>query len=223
VSAVLVHALLAEWEVPHAFGTKGAPEPERLVRPRQVHGRAVARIDDGGAASPHEADAIVTSRAGARIGVVTADCVPILVASEGGSRVAAVHAGWRGLAAGVIDAALAALAHEGEAPGRLRAAIGPCIGACCYEIDAPVVAALAPAFEPALSAALAPSGPGRHHLDLVALARHALTRGGLPPAAIGAFAGTCTRCETERFHSYRRDGPRAGRLLHWIEARGRQG
>lgn len=223
MSALLVHPLLAEWRVSHGFGTRDTPEPGRLARPRQVHGRAVARLLRGGEVEPADADAIVADEPGARVGVVTADCVPVLLAAPGGERVAAVHAGWRGLAAGVIEAAVATLADSGSDPAALRAAIGPCIGPCCYEIDAPVIDALQPRYGAELEAALQPA-PGTHRrLDLGALARAALVAAGVPARAVGGLPDACTRCDARRFHSYRRDGPRAGRLVHWIEVRGAQG
>jgi hypothetical protein len=151
------------------------------------------------------------------VGVVTADCVPVLLAA--GGAVAAVHAGWRGLAGGVIARAVEALA-EATGGAATVAAIGPCIGACCYEVDEPVLAALERRFGAALPGALAPTRAGHALLDLPSLARAALVAAGLAPDSIGALAGACTRCDAERFHSYRRDGATAGRLLSWIEAPG---
>jgi YfiH family protein len=149
--------------------------------------------------------------------VVTADCVPILVASERGDAVAAIHAGWRGLARGVVGTGIDALRHA--APGApLRAVVGPHIGPCCYEIDAPVIEALGAAFGAALADALAPARAGHARLDLAALARVALLRAGLAPQGVAGLPRSCTRCEPERFHSYRRDGARAGRLVHFIAA-----
>lgn len=217
MSATLRHPLLEAAGVAHGFGVRGAPEPAPLVRPKQVHGVAVARVVSGGAA-PAEADAIVCTTPGVAIGVVTADCVPVLAASRDGRAVAAIHAGWRGLAAGVVGAGIAALGEA--APGApLVAAIGPCIGACCYEVDEPVLDALAARFGDALASALAATRPGHHHLDLVALVRADLVRAGLATAAVGTLAGACTRCDPVRFHSYRRDGAGAGRLLHHVAAR----
>jgi YfiH family protein len=182
-------------------------------RPVQVHGAAVVRADAAGELG--EADAALATRPGVAVGVVTADCVPVLVAA--GSAVAAVHAGWRGLAGGVIPRALEALAAA--APGvEAVAAVGPCIGACCYEVDAPVLEALRGRFGTALDGALRPSRPGHALLDLPALAREALVAAGLAPARVGALEGACTRCDAGRFHSFRRDGASAGRLLSWIEA-----
>jgi len=197
--------------VPHGFGTRDAAAPPDLVRPRQVHGRDVAHVR-GGAAEPAEADAIVASQPGAPVGVVTADCVPILLASPDGARVGAVHAGWRGLAAGVIEAGVDALRVAGAR--EMRAALGPCIGACCYEVDDPVLAALRARYAAALEPALRSTRAGHARLDLARLARCALESAGV--AAIGTAALACTHCDPRRFHSYRRDGPRSGRLVHWI-------
>src|SRR5262245_7368384 len=130
---MIEHPLLRACGVRHGFGTRGDEPPAGLLRPRQVHGAAVARAQDcpGGV----EADAVVAATAGPPIGVVTADCVPILAASADGRAVAAIHAGWRGLAAGVIGAGIDAL-RRAAPRAALRAVIGPHIGLCCYEIDA---------------------------------------------------------------------------------------
>jgi YfiH family protein len=207
------HPLLRACGVHHGFGTRGDAPPAALVRPRQVHGARIASAVE--CATGVDADAVVT-RARDPVGVVTADCVPVLAAAADGSAVAAIHAGWRGLAAGVIEAGIAALAREvGGAP--LRAVIGPRIGACCYEVDAPVLDALRH-FDADLDAATTPSRPGHRFLDLGALSRAALLRAGVSPDAIGVIEPACTSCDAQRFHSYRRDGPRAGRLVHWIMA-----
>jgi YfiH family protein len=206
------HALLREAGVPHGFGTRGSPARGDVRRPVQVHGAVVLSADSGGVLG--EADASVATRPGLAVGVVTADCVPVLVAA-GPHAVAAVHAGWRGLARGVIPRALEALAQA--APGaRLVAAIGPSIGPCCYEVDAPVIEAMRERFGVAVEPALRPARPGHALLDLAALARAALLVAGVPAESIGVV-GACTRCDAARFHSFRRDGPRAGRLLSWIE------
>jgi YfiH family protein len=166
-----------------------------------------------------EADAIVSALPGVPVGVVTADCLPVLLATPSGT-VAAVHAGWRGLAAGVLAAALEVLADAAPDAALAVAAIGPHVGASCYEIDAPVVDALAVRFDAALARALEGTRAGHWRLDLASLARVELVRGGLAPARIGALAGACTACDAGRFESVRRDGPRAGRLHHFAVARG---
>ena len=215
----LEHELLQRCAVRHGFGTRTASPPAGLFRPHQVHGAQVVQVAERDATStPPDADAVV-ARAGERaIGVATADCVPVLAAALDGSAVAAIHAGWRGLAAGVIEAGIDALRRNaGDRP--LHAVIGPHVAVCCYEIDAPVLDALRHRFAAGLDAATRDARPGHWWLDLGRLARDALARAGVSAAGIGGFERTCTVCDAERFHSYRRDGPRAGRLIHWIEAR----
>jgi YfiH family protein len=206
----------------HGFGTRAAPEPLEVARPRQVHGALAVDAALCLREARPEADAVVSVRAGLPIAVVTADCVPVLVASRQGAAVAAIHAGWRGLAAGVVEAGVAALWRAGAGPvAEFAAAIGPHAGPCCYEVDAPVLEALSARFAGDLSRALRPSPrAGRAMLDLAAVTAVALERAGLAPRAVGRAAALCTVCDPVRFHSHRRDGPRAGRLFHVIEARG---
>jgi hypothetical protein len=186
-----------------------------------VHGARVARAADCVGAEPPEADAVVSALAGVPVGIVTADCVPILAASGSGEVVAAIHAGWRGLACGVIDAGIEALRAEAGAGTRLIAVIGPHIGVCCYEVDAPVLEALAPRFREGLDTALRPSRSGHAWLDLGRLAWLELRRAGLEASSLGSLPRACTHCDPVRFHSHRREGVAAGRLHHFIEARGR--
>ena len=158
-AAWLRHPLLDELGIEHGFGLRTSPPRSDVVRPLQVQGVEVARLGSQGAATPREADAIVSVTSLSPVGVVTADCVPLLVATGEGEAVAAIHAGWRGLAAGVVAAGIGALAAR--CPGtRLVAAIGPHIGACCYEVDEPVVSALAARFGDAVTrSALRPCPP----------------------------------------------------------------
>jgi purine-nucleoside/S-methyl-5'-thioadenosine phosphorylase / adenosine deaminase len=213
---MLQHPLLQDCGVRHGFGTRGSAPPSPLLRPRQVHGARVVTSRE--CADGAEADAVIAARGSSdAIAVVTADCVPVLAASADGRAVAAIHAGWRGLSAGVIEAGIDALRREGACEP-LRAVIGPHIGPCCYEIDEPVLNALRH-FDADLDAAATQSRPGHHLLDLGALARAALLRAGVSPREIAALASSCTSCDAQRFHSFRRDGPRAGRLVHWIAVR----
>ncbi len=206
------HPLLTERGVAHGFGTRGARAPDGVVRPRQVHGDRAVLAPVRGFDEVPDADAILSVHPGPTVAVVTADCVPILVAA--GHAVAAVHAGWRGLARGVIPAALELLAdHAAGAPP--RAVIGPHIG-CCYEIDAPVVNGLGERFGDELDAALTPSRPGHHRLDLARLTRRDLERAGVDAQHVAEITPSCTFCDAEHFHSYRRDGDDAGRLLHFV-------
>ena len=160
-SEFLQDALLAKMGVDHGFGLRGFVELAGLRRPRQVHGNAVTTAQRCEARLPPEADAVVSEEVGVRVAVTTADCVPILLAGESGRAVAAVHAGWRGLAAGVIAASLAALRDRIAGSEKIVAAIGPHIGPCCYEVDEPVLAAMAERFSRALPEASRPTRPSR--------------------------------------------------------------
>lgn len=218
-AAPLVDPALARRGVRHGFGVRGSGAPARCVCPRQVHGAAVLVAEE---LRPHEpapeADAIVAATPGLVVGVVTADCVPILLAAEGGVAVAALHAGWRGLARGVVAAGVAALARaSGTAPARISGAIGPHIGGCCYEVDVPVLAAISAVLGPAALARATPARRDHWLLDLGAVAALALARAGVPEPAIGKAAAFCTACDGERFHSWRREGVGAGRLVHFVE------
>jgi hypothetical protein len=209
MSPVLQARLLS---VDHGFGTRDTGAPQGLRRPKQVHGVGVAIVREPGAEALGEADAVVCGHPRVPVGIVTADCVPILVASRDGRAVAAIHAGWRGLAAGVVGSGVAALRElTGD---ELVAAIGPHVGACCYEVDAPVLDALGERFSGFLAAASRPSRPGHCWLDLGKIARAALEQEEV--AAIECLPDTCTACPGAPFFSVRRDGAETGRLVHWI-------
>lgn len=214
MSGWLEHELLRARGARHGFGLRGTAAPAGTHRPRQVHGSEVVHAAGG---ELGDADAVLCRMPGVPVAVVTADCVPILLAAPGARAVAAVHAGWRGLASGVIEAALRALAATGARGGELAAVVGPHIGACCYEVDEPVLERLAARFGSALDAASVATRAGHARVDLGALARAELLRA-LAPDAVGAFADACTRCDALRFESHRRDGAQAGRMVHWITA-----
>lgn len=202
--------------VDHGFGTRGAREPERWLRPLQVHGNAVATVVSSEDGALGEADAVVSTALGRVVGVVTADCVPIFVAQPGA--VAAIHAGWRGLANGVIASALATMDRVAGPSAHRVAVVGPHICARHYEVDAPVRDALRPHCGAALDAALLATRAGHWYLDLLALTRAALRGGGLGAHQILALNGGCTYGDPRRFASLRRDGPGGERLYHWIAA-----
>ncbi|MDY0000771.1 MAG: polyphenol oxidase family protein, partial [Polyangia bacterium] len=176
-------------------------DPRRLYRVFQVHGTDGVVVNDESPAKVYErqADFLVTDRPGAILGVITADCVPVLLWDPGRPAVAAVHAGWRGLVAGVLEAAVSTLkSRYGSRPSSIRAALGPSIGPCCFEVGAEVVEAFARAFPDAPGLALQP-GPGRGtstrpHVDLWAAARHALQRAGLRQEHLADPPG-CTHCD----------------------------
>ncbi len=187
---------------------------------RQVHGTTVVRVradDDRAAIASTEADALCTDAPGVVLGVFVADCVPALLVDPRTGAVAAAHAGWRGTVAGVLPAAVRALAAEfGARPGDLRAALGPAIGPCCFEVGPEVVAAFETLVPDAHARGIvlpSPRGvPGKAHVDLKAANRLLLERAGLDPGAIDA-GPECTHCDRVRFYSFRRDGNATGQLM----------
>jgi YfiH family protein len=184
-----------------------------------VHGVAVATAKQcARQGSPPEADAVISEEVGVRIAVVTADCLPILLAGDRGCVVAAVHAGWRGLAGGVINACLAALRERLGKSETIVSVVGPYIRKCCYEVGEPVLDAFEERFSKALPSAMRQTRPGHAHLDLGLLAREALRAEGVESDQIGFLEDACTACDAERFYSYRRDGTGTSRLVHFIAA-----
>lgn len=190
----------------------GLPTPPAWLR--QVHGTGVARIDQppAPAAQEPEADAAVTGMPGVVLAILTADCLPVLLCDHDGSRIGAAHAGWRGLAAGVLEATVAAMQVP---PARLMAWLGPAAGPARYEIGVEVRDAFL-GHDPAAASAFEATRPGHWRVDLYALARRRLQAAGLAAADIHG-GGLCTIAEPARFFSHRRDG-RGGRLatLAWI-------
>jgi hypothetical protein len=185
-------------------------EPRWLA---QVHGSAVADLDaaDGGASAP-VADAAVTSVAGRVAVVLTADCLPVFLCREDGSRVAVAHAGWRGLAAGVLENAAAAV---GAPAAGVLAWLGPAIGPAVFEVGPEVREAFVAA-DPRARAAFSPHGEGKYLADLYALARQRLAKAGVSDVRGGGY---CTYTEARRFFSYRR-AKASGRLgaFIWLHA-----
>ena len=219
---VLCDPVLMDLGVEHGFGCRGSGVPEATRFPRQVHGTAVWCVEpiEAGPLPPVEADAIVAGESGIPVGIVTADCVPLLASAAKGSAVAAIHAGWRGLAAGVIERGLAKL--QQTAPGSpIHLAIGPGARGCCYEVDEPVCRALGARYRAQLARddVLRPARrAGRHLLDLSGLAERIVTDLGIPGARLGVAHRVCTICDPLRFESFRRDGAGAGRLRHFIRS-----
>lgn len=164
-------------------------------------------------APPPRADAAVAFAPGRVLAIMTADCLPVVVAARDGSRIGAAHAGWRGLAAGVIENTLAALGGAGR---DYVAWLGPAIGAAAFEVGDEVRAAFVDADAGAASAFTA-NARGRWQADLYALARRRLGRLGVSDVAGG---GACTYTDAERWYSFRRDRD-GGRMatLAWLEPR----
>jgi YfiH family protein len=157
------------------------------------------------------ADAAFTRRRGRVCAILTADCLPVLLAADSGGLVAAAHAGWRGLAGGVIEATVQALP---VAPGQLMAWLGPAIGPRHFEVGAEVREALL-AGDPGADAALAANARGRFMADLSALARRRLAALGIDRVYGG---GQCTFADENRYFSHRRDGATGRQAsLIWLE------
>jgi len=167
--------------------------PSEPVWLRQVHGTMVFDLDR--ARPSLEGDAALTRTPGTVCVVGAADCMPVLLADEAGTVVAAAHAGWRGLSGGVIEATARAM---GIPPARILAWLGPAIGPRAYEVGEDVRAAFA-SFPDAFSA---PTRPGHWMLDLYAVARTKLRNAGVRSVYGGDY---CTYSDSERFFSYRRD------------------
>jgi len=188
--------------------------PSAPVWLTQVHAADVIRIDHANIASlslsPPTADAMVTRTPGVVLGVRTADCLPVLFADRAGTVVGAAHAGWRGLAAGVLEATLRAM---GVPPDEIVAWLGPAIGPAMFEVGRDVYAAFCGP-DPRAAAFFAPHGDAKWMADLYGLARHRLGAAGV--AAVGG-GGYCTGRETDRFFSWRADKD-TGRMatLVWL-------
>jgi polyphenol oxidase len=190
---------------------------ERLALPaepdwiEQVHGTQVIDLDVTGAASRPPADAVLTRTRGKVCAVQVADCMPVLFAARDASAVAVAHAGWRGLAAGVLEQTVASL---GLPPAGLIAWLGPAISARHFEVGGEVRAAFL-AHDPDAKAAFVANVRGRWQCDLATLARRRLAAFGIAEISGGEW---CTFADPTRFFSFRRDG-RCGRMaaLVWLE------
>jgi YfiH family protein len=178
----------------------GVPE---LRSARQVHGDTVARV--GPADDPEtpvaEADILEVTEQGVPVAVLVADCLPIALASEAEGRLVAIHAGWRGLARGILGRAASLFAS----PDEVTAVVGPAIGPCHYQIGPEVAEAVSRGSPAAIE-----RRDGRLVLDLPGTAIAALRASGIRGVEV---AGLCTACHEERFYSYRRDGPTGRQAL----------
>lgn len=168
----------------------------------QVHGNDVVELRrEFGSAPVPVADAAVTRARGVVCAVLTADCLPVLFADGAGNAVGIAHAGWRGMAAGVLEATVAALRNLGVRPGNVMAWLGPAIGPAAFEVGDDVRDAFL-AEDPGAATYFAPYLRDKWHADLYGLARQRLARGGVARVGGGAF---CTFADAARFFSYRRE------------------
>jgi len=214
----------------HFFGTKVAPDLPvsdrngplwRVVTVRQVHGTEALVLDQRSARVPksstdaHGYDAIVTDQPGVLVTVETADCVPILLLDPVRGVSAAVHAGWRGTVGGIVPKTVAVMQNRfGCSLRSIRAAIGPSIGVCCYEVDGPVLGPMKSSF-PYWAEVVEDVKGTKAHLDLRGFNRRQLEETGVSPDRIETV-NLCTACHPDLFYSYRRDGARTGRMSSGI-------
>jgi polyphenol oxidase len=190
--------------------------PGALALVRQVHGNRVVRA--GPAAQSAlvtppltEADGVWTEREGQAVAVTVADCAPVLLLDVKSRRVAAVHAGWKGAFARIPERAIIAFRAHGTQARDVRAAIGPCIRSCCYEVSDE----LAQTFISAFGANAAVKKGARFHLDLPFAVQASLIAAGVPAEQIDSnFA--CTSCTPDRYFSHRRDKGETGRQMGFI-------
>jgi YfiH family protein len=200
----------------HGFLTSRTPVvPPPVTTLRQIHSDQVVDARPVPDRSV-EGDALVTDLVGQRIGVRTADCVPILLVDANTRAVAAVHAGWRGTLAGIASKALLRLCAEfGTDPADVYVAIGPAIGACCYEVGFEV----AERFNDVFAGNVPRQSPnGRPMLDLIEANRRSLIAASIPEHHIYS-SSLCTYCCHSDFFSYRRDPANPGRMISYIGRR----
>jgi YfiH family protein len=185
----------------HGFGSRdGNPDQTAMARLQQIHSAATFVAHEHGLVG--EGDALVTSSPNVAVSIRTADCFPILLADPKTRAVAAVHAGWRGTAAGIVAATLARMRSEfGTEPENSYAAIGPGIGRCCYEVGIEVARQF--------------GMPHARKIDLAVENRNQLITAGVLPNRIDQVGG-CTFCNPAQFYSWRRDHDRAGRMVSFI-------
>ena len=198
----------------HSFGTRlaaGWPDTDDLATVRQIHSDKILKADRTG--SLGEGDALITNQPGITLAVRTADCLPILMADTRNRAIAAVHAGWRGTVREIVPKTVRAMAeHFGTHPDDLVIAIGPGIGACCFEVGPEVGIEFAPFFPERSDLGQ------RTKVDLVETNIRLLGRNDGRMRQI-ATSGLCSCCDADHFHSYRRDREGAGRMVSIIRHR----
>lgn len=189
-----------------------------MLSVKQVHGTDALVVDR--ALTPSDRfldgwDALVTDQPGVMVAVRTADCVPVLMHDPRRKVVAAVHAGWRGAVAGIMQKTIALMKSRfGCEPGRLQVSIGPSAGSCCYEVDEPVLDRLHQAC-PDADKVVRGRKNGKGYLDLKALVREQAQAAGARADSITSV-NLCTICHEDLFFSYRREGRVIGTMVSAI-------
>jgi YfiH family protein len=180
------------------------PDLKLVARLNQVHGNVVHAATRDTAGLRPAGDGIVTAESGVMLGIFSADCVPILMVDSKRKVAGALHAGWRGVIADIAGAGVHAMTQLGAHASNIRAAMGPSIGQCCFEVDAELGERFDSEIDGARNHTRA-GRPGKAFIDLRAVVRDQLERAGLVPTNI-ASVGPCTRCASDRFFSRRTAG-----------------
>jgi YfiH family protein len=177
------------------------PDRAEFVQVHQVHGNCVRGIDAQAGGVAGVGDGMVSAVPGKMLGILTADCVPVLLKDDNAKVVGALHAGWRGVIAGIASAGIDVMIELGANAHRIEAALGPAIGACCFEVDIALARRFA-AEIPCARSHITQAGAGKAFIDLKGILVEQLTAAGLERGAI-VDVPICTRCAHERFFSRR--------------------
>ena len=187
----------------------------RIVTMKQVHGDHIVEVKDRNLKEAAEADGMITVEKDVYLGVLTADCVPLLFVAPKQKLAAAVHAGWRGTMAGIAEKTVRLFASRYDvAPGDLEVALGPSIGVCCYEVKDDVAGPLMKKWGRLTTPSIAVRD-GKSFINLRRLNRDILRAAGVPGSQLYQI-GPCTRCAADEYFSYRREGGETGRQLSFI-------
>ncbi len=187
----------------HGFGLRNSEYPSGILTARQIHSDIVLDVSSLDAST--EGDALIANSPGTFVGIKTADCVPLLLADPVTGAVASIHAGWRGTVADIVRKTVAALAAKWQTrPENIRAAIGPSIGPCCYEVG------------PEVALQFGIDAREKIKLDLPAENERRLREAGVRNIW---RSGQCTFCGAANFFSFRREREQAGRMISFIGKR----
>lgn len=186
--------------------------PDQLQIMRHVHGTSVWKVGEP-IPDPGEFDGLVCDRVGPVLGAFAADCIPLLFADPDARVIGSAHAGWRGTVGGVAANVVTRMVELGADPAHIRVALGPSIGPCCFEVGDEVIDQFRETFGE-LPAMVVP-GPLKQHIDLRVATRAVLERAGVLEHHIDDRP-PCTKCEPDRFFSYRRDGREGGVHMAFI-------
>jgi len=184
----------------------------KIVTMQQVHGDNLIEVTDKTMKEAGEADGMVTAESGVYLGVLTADCVPLLFIASKQRLAAAVHAGWKGTLGGIASKTVEYFKKRyGVSACELEVALGPAIGVCCYEVNDDVATPLMKKWGALTTASIAMK-QGKPHINLSRLNRDILRAAGVPGAQLFQI-GPCTSCANDEFFSYRREGGETGRQI----------